>query len=191
MSLLKKIFGSYSDRELKKITPLVDKIESLDESMQKLTDEELKNKTIEFKNRLEQGETLDDILPEAFAVVREASARVLGMKHFRVQLFGGIILHQGRISEMKTGEGKTLVATLPAYLNALAGKGVHIVTVNDYLAKRDKEWMGKIYEFLGLSVGCILHGLTNEERRAAYNCDITYGTNNEFGFDYLRDNMVI
>ncbi|NLV88347.1 MAG: preprotein translocase subunit SecA [Tissierellia bacterium] len=191
MSLLKKIFGSYSDRELKKITPLVDKIESLDASMQNLTDEELRNKTFEFKNRLQQGETLDDILPEAFAVVREASARVLGMKHFRVQLLGGIILHQGRIAEMKTGEGKTLVATLPAYLNALAGKGVHIVTVNDYLAKRDKEWMGKIYEFLGLSVGCILHGLTNEERRAAYNCDITYGTNNEFGFDYLRDNMVI
>ncbi|NLY84927.1 MAG: preprotein translocase subunit SecA [Tissierellia bacterium] len=191
MSLLKKIFGSYSDRELKKIKPLVDKIESLDESMQRLTDDELRNKTLEFRNRLKQGETLDDLLPEAFAVVREASARVLGMKHFRVQLFGGIILHQGRIAEMKTGEGKTLVATLPAYLNALAAKGVHIVTVNDYLAKRDKEWMGKIYEFLGLSVGCIVHGLTNEERRAAYNCDITYGTNNEFGFDYLRDNMVI
>jgi len=191
LSLLKKIFGSYSDRELKKIKPLVDKIESLDESMQRLTDDELRNKTLEFRNRLKQGETLDDLLPEAFAVVREASARVLGMKHFRVQLFGGIILHQGRIAEMKTGEGKTLVATLPAYLNALAAKGVHIVTVNDYLAKRDKEWMGKIYEFLGLSVGCIVHGLTNEERRAAYNCDITYGTNNEFGFDYLRDNMVI
>lgn len=191
MSLLEKIFGSYSEREIKKITPLVNKIESLDESMQKLTDDELRNKTLEFKNRLKQGESLNDILPEAFAVVREASARVLGMKHFRVQLLGGIILHQGRIAEMKTGEGKTLVATLPAYLNALAGKGVHIVTVNDYLAKRDKEWMGKIYEFLGLSVGCIIHGLSNEQRRAAYNCDITYGTNNEFGFDYLRDNMVI
>lgn len=191
MSLLEKIFGSYSEREIKKITPLVNKIESLDESMQKLTDDELRNKTLEFKNRLKQGESLNDILPEAFAVVREASARVLGMKHFRVQLLGGIILHQGRIAEMKTGEGKTLVATLPAYLNALAGKGVHIVTVNDYLAKRDKEWMGKIYEFLGLSVGCIIHGLSNEQRKAAYNCDITYGTNNEFGFDYLRDNMVI
>jgi len=186
-----KIFGSYSDRELKKIDNLVGKVESLDEDMQRLTDDELKAKTSEFKNRLEAGETLDDILPEAFAVVREASDRVLGMKHFRVQIYGGIILHQGRISEMKTGEGKTLVATLPAYLNGLTGKGVHIVTVNDYLAKRDKEWMGKIYEFLGLTVGCIVHGLTNKERREAYNCHITYGTNNEFGFDYLRDNMVI
>lgn len=191
MSLLNKIFGSYSDRELKKVTSLVDKVESLDEAMQKLTDDELKAKTVEFKNRLKSGETLDYILPEAFAVVREASHRVLGMKHFRVQIYGGIILHQGRISEMKTGEGKTLVATLPAYLNGLTGKGVHIVTVNDYLAKRDKEWMGKIYEFLGLTVGCIVHGITNKERREAYNCDITYGTNNEFGFDYLRDNMVI
>ncbi|MFA7532702.1 MAG: preprotein translocase subunit SecA [Tissierellaceae bacterium] len=191
MSLLNKIFGSYSDRELKKVTSLVDKVESLDEAMQKLTDDELRAKTVEFKNRLKSGETLDYILPEAFAVVREASHRVLGMKHFRVQIYGGIILHQGRISEMKTGEGKTLVATLPAYLNGLTGKGVHIVTVNDYLAKRDKEWMGKIYEFLGLTVGCIVHGITNKERREAYNCDITYGTNNEFGFDYLRDNMVI
>lgn len=191
MGFFEKIFGSYSERELKKITPLVDKIESLDEAMQKLTDDELRNKTLEFKDRLKKGETLDDLLPEAFAVVREAASRVLGMKHFRVQLYGGIILHQGRIAEMKTGEGKTLVATLPAYLNALAGKGVHIVTVNDYLAKRDRDWMGKIYEFLGLSVGCILHGLNSQERKAAYNCDITYGTNNEFGFDYLRDNMVI
>ena len=190
-NLIEKIFGSYSERELKKISHLVDKIESLDEKMQKLTDKELQDKTLEFKHRLDVGETLDDILPEAFAVVREASYRVLGMKHFRVQLMGGIILHQGRISEMKTGEGKTLVATLAAYLNGLTGKGVHIVTVNDYLAKRDKEWMGKVYEFLGLTVGCIVHGISNEERKEAYNSDITYGTNNEFGFDYLRDNMVI
>ena len=191
MGLLEKVFGSYSDRELKKVAPLVEKIKSLDEDMKKLSDDELKGKTIEFKNRLNNGETLDDILPEAFAVVREASYRVLGMKHFEVQLLGGIILHQGRISEMKTGEGKTLVATLPAYLNALTGRGVHIITVNDYLAKRDKQWMGKIYEFLGLTVGCIVHGLSNIERKDAYDCDITYGTNNEFGFDYLRDNMVI
>src|SRR5699024_3163353 len=163
----------------------------LDEQMQGLKDEELKSKTLEFKNRYENGEKLDDILPEAFAVVREASHRVLGMKHFPVQIYGGIILHHGRIAEMKTGEGKTLVATLPAYLNALTGKGVHIITVNDYLAKRDKEWMGKVHEFLGLSVGCIIHGMKNTERKEAYNCDITYGTNNEFGFDYLRDNMVI
>ncbi|WP_312908552.1 preprotein translocase subunit SecA [Tissierella praeacuta] len=190
-SLFEKLFGTYSDRELKKVTHLVDKIESLDGEMQKLTDEQLKGKTFEFKNRLNNGETLDDILPEAFAVVREAAYRVLGMKHFRVQLLGGIILHQGRIAEMRTGEGKTLVATLPAYLNALTGKGVHIVTVNDYLAKRDKEWMGKIHEFLGLTVGCIIHDISNSDRKAAYNCDITYGTNNEFGFDYLRDNMVI
>ena len=186
-----KIFGSYSEREVKRIEPLVNKIESLDSHMQKLSDEELQLKTVEFKERLNAGESLDDILPEAYAVVREASDRVLGMKHFRVQLIGGIILHQGRISEMKTGEGKTLVATLPAYLNGLTGKGVHIVTVNDYLAKRDRDWMGKVYEFLGLSVGCIVHGISKEERKAAYNCDITYGTNNEFGFDYLRDNMVI
>ncbi len=190
-SLFEKIFGTYSDRELKKINHLVDKIESLDGEMQKLTDQQLKKKTSEFKDRLKNGETLDDILPEAFAVVREASYRVLGMKHFRVQLLGGIILHQGRIAEMRTGEGKTLVATLPAYLNALTGKGVHVVTVNDYLAKRDKEWMGKVHEFLGLTVGCIIHGISNRERKEAYKSDITYGTNNEFGFDYLRDNMVI
>ncbi len=190
-SFFKKLFGSYSERELKRIEPIVNKIEALDKDMQKLSDDQLKSKTIEFKERLTNGETLDDILVEAYAVVREASFRVLGMKHFRVQLLGGIILHQGRISEMKTGEGKTLVATLPAYLNGLTGKGVHIVTVNDYLAKRDKEWMGKIYEFLGLTVGCIVHGMSNAERREAYNCDITYGTNNEFGFDYLRDNMVV
>ena len=189
--LFSKIFGSSSDRELKRIKPLVDKIEAYEEEMKALSDEELRGKTLEFKDRLKKGDSLDDILPEAFAVVREASSRVLGMKHYRVQLLGGIVLHQGRIAEMKTGEGKTLVATLPAYLNALTGEGVHIVTVNDYLAKRDRDWMGKIYEFLGLSVGCIVHGLNNEERRRAYNCDITYGTNNEFGFDYLRDNMVI
>jgi preprotein translocase subunit SecA len=191
VGLLEKVFGSYSDREIKRIIPIVDKIESLDKPMQNLSDDELKGKTLEFKDRLSKGETLDDILPEAFAVVREASFRTLNMKHFRVQLIGGVVLHQGRISEMKTGEGKTLVATLPAYLNALTGKGVHIITVNDYLAKRDKEWMGQIFEFLGLTVGVITHELNNEERRAAYNCDITYGTNNEFGFDYLRDNMVI
>ncbi len=190
-SLFEKIFGNYSDRELKKIEPIVDEIEALEDSMKKISDEELKNKTDEFKNRLNSGETVDDLLPEAFAVVREASDRVLGMRHFKVQLYGGIVLHQGRISEMKTGEGKTLVATLPAYLNGLTGKGVHIVTVNDYLAKRDREWMGKIYEFLGLTVGTIVHGMNNEERKEAYNCDIVYGTNNEFGFDYLRDNMVI
>ena len=189
--LIEKIIGSYSDRELKRIMPIVDKIESLEDEMKALTDEQLKGKTQEFKKRLAEGETLDDILPEAFAVMREASWRVLGMRHFRVQLIGGIVLHQGRIAEMKTGEGKTLVATLPVYLNALEGKGVHVVTVNDYLAKRDSEWMGKVYNFLGLSVGLIVHGLTNAQRRQAYNCDITYGTNNEFGFDYLRDNMVI
>jgi len=189
--VIEKIIGSYSDRELKRIMPIVDKIESLEEEMKALSDAELRNKTQEFKKRLADGETLDDILPEAFAVMREASWRVLGMKHFRVQLIGGIVLHQGRIAEMKTGEGKTLVATLPVYLNALEGKGVHVVTVNDYLAKRDSEWMGKVYNFLGLSVGLIVHGLTNAQRRHSYNCDITYGTNNEFGFDYLRDNMVI
>ncbi|RKD32344.1 preprotein translocase subunit SecA [Thermohalobacter berrensis] len=190
-SLFEKIFGTYSEREIKRLNPIVDKIESLESEMKKLTDDELKAKTDEFKNRLNNGETLDDILPEAFAVVRETADRVLGMRHYRVQLIGGIVLHQGRIAEMKTGEGKTLVATLPVYLNALTGKGVHVVTVNDYLAKRDREWMGKIYEFLGLSTGCIVHGMSNAERRKAYNCDITYGTNNEFGFDYLRDNMVI
>lgn len=191
MGLFDKIFGSYSDRELKKIDPIINKIESLDKPTQALSDQELKDKTEEFKKRLKNGESLDDILPEAFAVCREASYRVLGMKHYRVQLYGGVILHQGRIAEMKTGEGKTLMATLAAYLNALTGKGVHIVTVNDYLATRDRQWMGKVYEFLGLSVGNIVHGLSPVERREAYNSDITYGTNNEFGFDYLRDNMVI
>jgi preprotein translocase subunit SecA len=191
MKLLEKIFGSYSDRELKRIMPIVDNIEAFEPKIQALSDEQLKAKTPEFKKRLSEGETLDDILPEAFAVVREASKRVLGMRHFRVQLIGGVVLHQGRIAEMKTGEGKTLVATLPVYLNALEGKGVHVVTVNDYLARRDSEWMGKVYNFLGLSVGLIVHGLDNSERRDAYNCDITYGTNNEYGFDYLRDNMVI
>ncbi|NLL06553.1 MAG: preprotein translocase subunit SecA [Clostridiaceae bacterium] len=189
--LIEKIIGSYSDRELKRIMPIVDKIESLEEEIKALNDDQLKGKTQEFKKRIEAGETLDDILPEAFAVMREASWRVLGMRHFKVQLIGGIVLHQGRIAEMRTGEGKTLVATLPVYLNALLGKGVHVVTVNDYLAKRDSEWMGKVYNFLGLSVGLIVHGLNNNERREAYNCDITYGTNNEYGFDYLRDNMVI
>lgn len=191
MSLITKIFGTHSERELKRIKPTVDKIESLAEEYSRLTDAELKAKTELFKNRLAKGETLDDILPEAFATAREASKRVLGLYPFRVQLVGGLVLHQGRIAEMKTGEGKTLVATLPAYLNALEGKGVHIVTVNDYLAKRDSEWMGKVYRFLGLSVGLIVHGLTGDERRAAYNADITYGTNNEMGFDYLRDNMAI
>ncbi len=191
MGFFDKIFGSYSDKELKKINPTIDKIESLEAEMGKLSDGDLKSKTEEFKKRLENGETLDDILPEAFAVCREASYRVLGMKHYRVQLQGGVILHQGRIAEMRTGEGKTLVATLAAYLNALTGKGVHIVTVNDYLATRDRQWMGKVYEFLGLTVGTIVHGMKANERKEAYNSDITYGTNNEFGFDYLRDNMVI
>ncbi len=189
--MIENIIGTYSDRELKRITPIVDQIEALEPEIKALSDEQLKAKTSEFKKRIGEGETLDDLLPEAFAVVREASLRVLGMRHFRVQLIGGIVLHQGRISEMKTGEGKTLVATLPVYLNALAEKGVHVVTVNDYLARRDSEWMGKVYNFLGLSVGLIVHGLDNAERRKAYSCDITYGTNNEFGFDYLRDNMVI
>jgi len=188
---LTKIFGTHSERELKRIYPLVDKVESYRDSMQKLSDEELRNKTKEYKERLEKGETLDDLLPEAFATVREAAKRVLGMEHYRVQIIGGIILHQGRIAEMKTGEGKTLVSTLPAYLNALEGKGVCIVTVNDYLAKRDSEWMGQVHEFLGLKVGVVLNSMTNDERREAYNCDITYVTNNELGFDYLRDNMVI
>ena len=191
MGLFEKVFGTHSEKELKKIYPIVDKIEALDESMQALSDEELKAKTEEFKKRLAEGETLDDILVEAYAVVREAAARVLNMKHYRVQLIGGIILHQGRIPEMRTGEGKTLVCTLPAYLNALEGKGVHVVTVNEYLAKRDAEWMGKVHEFLGLTVGVVLNSYKKEERRAAYNCDITYITNNELGFDYLRDNMVI
>ena len=191
MSALSKIFGSHSERELKRIYPIADKVESYKEAMGKLSDEELKDKTREFKKRLEDGATLDDILPEAFATVREAAKRVLGMEHYRVQIIGGIILHQGRIAEMRTGEGKTLVSTLPAYLNALEGKGVCIVTVNDYLAKRDAEWMGQVHEFLGLKVGVVLGGMDNDERREAYGCDITYITNNELGFDYLRDNMVI
>ena len=191
MSLFSKIFGTHSQHEVKRILPIVDKIEALAPEFEKLTDEELQAKTPEFKERLANGETLDDILPEAYATVREAATRVLGMRHYHVQLIGGVILHQGRITEMRTGEGKTLVSTLPAYLNALEGKGVHIVTVNDYLAKRDAEWMGKVHEFLGLTVGVILNNLDNDERRAAYNCDITYATNNELGFDYLRDNMVV
>jgi len=191
MGLIQKIFGTYSQRELKSIYPIADKIEALEEEYRALTDEQLQAKTPEFKQRLQQGETLDDILPEAFAAVREAADRVLGLRPYRVQLIGGIVLHQGRIAEMKTGEGKTLVATLPAYLNALTGNGVHIVTVNDYLAKRDSEWMGKVHRFMGLTVGLIIHDLTKEERQAAYAADITYGTNNEMGFDYLRDNMAI
>ena len=191
MSAFEKIFGTHSERELKRIKPIVDKVESYQEAMGKLSDDELKDKTKEFKKRLADGETLDDILPEAYATVREAAKRVLGMEHYRVQIIGGIILHQGRIAEMRTGEGKTLVSTLPAYLNALEEKGVCIVTVNDYLAKRDAEWMGKVHEFLGLTVGIVLGGMDNDERRAAYGCDITYVTNNELGFDYLRDNMVI
>ncbi len=191
MGIIEKIFGTHSDKEIKRITPLVDKIEALDDTMQALSDEQLRAKTDEFKKRLADGETLDDLLVEAYAVVREAAMRTLGMKHYRVQLMGGILLHQGRIPEMRTGEGKTLVSTLPAYLNALEGKGVHIVTVNDYLAKRDAEWMGQIHEFLGLKVGVILNHYDKQERQEAYNCDITYVTNNELGFDYLRDNMVI
>lgn len=191
MGIFEKIFGTHSEHELKRITPIIDRIESLEPEMEALSDEGLRQKTTEFKKRLSEGETLDDILPEAFAAVREAAKRSLGMRHYRVQLIGGLILHQGRIAEMRTGEGKTLVSTLPAYLNALAGEGVHIVTVNDYLAQRDAEWMGKVHEFLGLTVGVVLNSMDNDERRAAYNCDITYVTNNELGFDYLRDNMVI
>ena len=191
MGLIQKIFGTHSENELKRIYPIVDAIEALEPEMQKLSDQELKEKTKEFKRRLEEGETLDDLLPEAFAAVREAAVRTLGMRHYRVQLIGGIILHQGRIAEMKTGEGKTLVSTLPAYLNARTGEGVQIVTVNDYLAKRDAEWMGQVHEFLGLKVGVVLNSMNSDERREAYNCDITYVTNNELGFDYLRDNMVI
>ncbi len=191
MGLIEKMFGTHSEREIKRITPLVDKIEALRPAMQALSDEEMAAKTVEFKERLAQGETLDDLLVDAYALVREAAVRVLGMEHYRVQLIGGIVLHQGRIAEMRTGEGKTLVATLPAYLNALAGQGVHIVTVNDYLAKRDADEMGQIHEFLGLKVGCVLNSMDNDERREQYNCDITYVTNNELGFDYLRDNMVI
>ena len=191
MGIFDKIFGTHSERELKRIYPIVDKVEALRDSMMSLSDEQLKAKTKEFKDRLAKGETMDDILPEAYATVREAARRVLGMEHYRVQIIGGIVLHQGRIAEMRTGEGKTLVSTLPAYLNALEGKGVHIVTVNDYLAKRDAEWMGQVHEFLGLKVGVVLNSMTNDERREAYKCDITYVTNNELGFDYLRDNMVI
>ena len=191
MNVFSKVFGTRSQREVKRIMPLVEKTESYQSQMQQLSDEQLREKTREYKKRLAEGATLDDLLPEAFATVREAAKRVLGMEHYRVQIIGGIILHQGRIAEMKTGEGKTLVSTLPAYLNALEGKGVHIVTVNDYLAKRDAEWMGKVHEFLGLTVGVVLNDMKPEERRAAYGCDITYVTNNELGFDYLRDNMVI
>ena len=185
------LFKTYSQKEVKRIKPIVDKINGFEETISKLSDSELRNKTNEFKKMLSEGKTLDDILPEAFAVVREAAKRVLGMRHFDVQLIGGIILHQGRIAEMKTGEGKTLVATLPVYLNALTGKGVHVITVNDYLAKRDSDWMGKVYKFLGLSVGLVIAGMEPEAKRRAYSADVTYGTNNEFGFDYLRDNMVI
>ena len=191
MGLFTKVFGSHSDRELKKIMPIVDKINSLEPEFKALSDGELRGKTAEFKARLKNGETLDDLLPEAFAAAREAASRVLGMRPYDVQLIGGIVLHQGRIAEMKTGEGKTLVAVLPSYLNALAGEGVHIVTVNDYLARRDSEWMGKVHRFMGLSVGLIVHGMFPPERKVAYAADITYGTNNELGFDYLRDNMAI
>ncbi|WP_367272324.1 DEAD/DEAH box helicase, partial [uncultured Dysosmobacter sp.] len=191
MGLMKTLFGDYSSRELKSIYPIVDKIEAMADAYKAMTDAQLQAKTAEFKERLANGETLDDILPEAFATVRETADRVLGLRPYRVQLVGGVVLHQGRIAEMKTGEGKTLVATLPAYLNALTGRGVHIVTVNDYLAKRDSEWMGKVHRFLGLKVGLIVHGLTSKERQEAYAADITYGTNNEMGFDYLRDNMCI
>ena len=191
MGLFTKLFGTRSEREVKKLDAQVEAVMALEAPYKALTDQQLRDKTQEFKDRLAQGETLDELLPEAFAVCREAADRVLGMRPYRVQVVGGIVLHQGRIAEMKTGEGKTLVAILPAYLNALTGKGVHIVTVNDYLAKRDSEWMGKVYRFLGLSVGLIIHDLTSEQRRAAYAADITYGTNNELGFDYLRDNMAI
>ena len=191
MNIIDKVFGTHSERELKRIEPIVKKIESYREAMGQLTDEELRGKTTEFKKRLTEGETLDDLLPEAYATVREAAKRVLNQEHYRVQLIGGIVLHQGRIAEMRTGEGKTQTALLPAYLNALEGKGVHVVTVNDYLAKRDAEWMGQVHEFLGLKVGVVLNDMKPEERREAYNCDITYVTNNELGFDYLRDNMVI
>lgn len=192
MGLISFITGSDNRRHIKRLNAIADKVERYEEEYKKLSDEQLKAKTAEFKDRLENNyETLDDILPEAFATVREASWRVLGMRHFHVQLIGGIALHQGRIAEMRTGEGKTLVATLPSYLNALTGQGVHVVTVNDYLARRDAEWMGKVHRFLGLTVGVAVAGMDNESKRAAYNCDITYGTNNELGFDYLRDNMVI
>src|SRR5438270_2584816 len=188
-ALLKKVFGSKNEREIKRMRPLVAQIGSYESGLQKLSDEALGAKTEQFRKRLADGTALDDLLPEAFAVCREVSRRKLGMRHFDVQLIGGIVLHEGNIAEMKTGEGKTLVATLPVYLNALSGKGVHVVTVNDYLAKRDAEWMGQVYKFLGLSVGCIVHGLDDNQRQEAYLCDVTYGTNNELGFDYLRDNM--
>ena len=188
-TILAKVFGTQNERELKKIRPIVESINALEPSIQALSDQALREKTGEFRQRVAAGATIEDLLPEAFAVVREAGHRVLNMRHFDVQLIGGCVLHQGKIAEMKTGEGKTLVATLPAYLNALEGKGVHVVTVNDYLARRDSEWMGKIYRFLGMSVGVIQHDLNDQERQVAYGCDITYGTNNEFGFDYLRDNM--
>ena len=191
MSFVDKLLGNTSESRLKKLAPIVKTINELEPKLRSLSDGELRARTDDFKKRLAGGETLDDILPEAYATVREAAVRTIGQRHFDVQLYGGIVLHQGRIAEMKTGEGKTITETLPAYLNALTGRGVHIVTVNDYLAKRDAAWMGKIYKFLGLSVGCIVHELTNDERRKAYACDITYGTNNEFGFDYLRDNMVV
>ena len=191
MGIIEKILGTHSEREIKRIIPLVDKIEALEPEYEKLTDNELREKTIEFKKRLKDGETLDDLLVEAYAVVREAAKRTIEQRHFRVQLIGGIVLHQGRIAEMRTGEGKTLTSTLPVYLNALEEKGVHVVTVNDYLAQRDAEWMGQIHEFLGLTVGVILNGMSKDERREAYACDITYATNNELGFDYLKDNMVI
>jgi preprotein translocase subunit SecA len=188
-AVLKKIFGSQNERNLKRIVPFVDEVNAFEQSIEKLSDDQLRAKTGEFRQRLANEEPLDDLLPEAFAVVREASIRALGMRPFDAQVIGGIVLHQGTIAEMKTGEGKTLVATMPIYLNALTGRGVHLVTVNDYLARRDSEWMGKIYRFLGLNVGCIVHGLDDRERREAYEADVTYGTNNEFGFDYLRDNM--
>ena len=191
MSVVQKIFGTHSEREIKRISGLVDRIEGMRPQMMEMTDEQMRDKTKEFKKRLSEGETLDDILPEAYALVREAARRILNTEHYRVQLIGGIVLHQGRIAEMRTGEGKTQTCLLPAYLNALEGKGVHVVTVNDYLAKRDAEWMGQVHEFLGLKVGCVLNDMKPEERREAYNCDITYVTNNELGFDYLRDNMVI
>ncbi|MBF0423934.1 MAG: DEAD/DEAH box helicase, partial [Magnetococcales bacterium] len=187
--LARKIFGSRNDRYLRSLRPVINRINALEGELEKLTPEQLRGKTREFKDRLGAGETLDDLLPEAFAVVREASRRTTGMRHFDVQLIGGIVLHQGKIAEMKTGEGKTLVATLPLYLNALSGRGAHLVTVNDYLARRDSEWMGQIYRYLGMTVGVIVHGLEDDARREAYGSDITYGTNNEFGFDFLRDNM--
>ena len=191
MSLFTKIFGTHSEREIKIVRPLLEKINKLEETVAPLSDEELRAKTVEFRERLAKGETKESLLPEAYAVMREATKRVLGQRHYDVQILGGIILHQGRIVEMRTGEGKTQTELLPAYLNALDGEGVHIVTVNDYLAKRDSEWMGQVFRFLGMTVGCILNNMSNDERREAYACDITYGTNNEFGFDYLRDNMVI